>query len=302
MSKPFCSSSSKRERLSLSEQTRLISFANNTIAMTYEGDLPTYIVDFLYRYVSPATLTPPHLTYRLLPAGMPGQVRLYQGETLRVEDSPEVVAELLLGESCYHLADQSQAGLLFHAAGLAKAGAGLLLPGQTGTGKSTLTSWLLAQRFDYLTDELIFIPEGTQIMQPLTRPLNLKRPARKVLAPLFDFAAQAANIISSPRVDLIPPTLFNPSIPLPQACLSLIIFPHYQPAGEFTLLPLSRAQAGLELMRCLINARNLAGYGFSEVTRLVKDIPAYKMNYTRFEQIGEQVTALLRRQETPFSH
>jgi hypothetical protein len=293
MLKAFYNSSSKRELLSLIEKTRLISFANNTIAITYSGALPARIVDFLYRYVPANGSTPPHLTYRLLPADIPNRVRLYQGEVFIYEDSPELVAELLLGESCYHLAAQSQSGLLFHAAGLAKAGAGLLLPGQTGAGKSTLTTWLLTQNFDYLTDELIFIPWGTHMMQPLTRPLNLKRSARTVLYPLFDFATQSANILSSPRVDLIPPTLFNPAVPLRQASLSLIIFPHYQPDSDFTLRPLSRAQAGLELMRCLINARNLAGQGFSEVTRLVKAIPAYKLSYTNFEQIGDQITALL---------
>jgi len=55
--------------------------------------------------------------------------------------------------------------------------------------------------------------------------------------------------------------------------LSLIIFPQYLPGGDFTTRSLSKAETGLELMQCLINARNLPEHGFPEVVRLAKRVP-----------------------------
>jgi hypothetical protein len=75
----------------------------------------------------------------------------------------------------------------------------------------------------------------------------------------------------------------------------LIIFPCYQPAAQFDLQPLTKAQAGLELMKCLINARNLPGHGFAEISRLVKIAPAYKMSYANFEQVDNTIERLLNR-------
>jgi hypothetical protein len=276
-------------------KTRLVSFAGASLSIKYSGPRPTKIVDFLYQYLSPGSRHSPQLTYRLLPGDKPGRLVLYRGQTLLYAgDSEAVVAELLLGDTCHHLAAQSRGGMLFHAAGLAWQGQGLLLPGAIGAGKSTLAAWLLSRGFDYLTDELVFVPQGMEAMQTFTRPLNLKRPARPVWQNLFDFAGQTAHIFSSPHGDLIPPTLFRPANTLSEPPLNLIIFPLYQPGSDFVWRPLSRAQAGLELMQCLVNARNLPGYGFAEIARLARAAPAYQMRYADFAQLGQRVENLLR--------
>ncbi len=159
--------------------TRLITFGGSTVAVVYSGDQPAAIIDFLFRYLPPE-LNPrqPHVTFNLSPADAPGQLTLRRDEALiYTGDSPARAAELLQSQVCYHLADRSQGGLLFHAAALSWQGRGLLLPGATGAGKSTLTAWLLTQGFEYLTDELVFIPAGSEKLHAFTRPLNLKHPA-----------------------------------------------------------------------------------------------------------------------------
>jgi hypothetical protein len=276
-------------------ETRLITFAGNSVAVEYSGPRPARIVDFLYRDVSADSTIPPHVTYRLMPGDEPGRLVLYRGDTLIYEgDSEATLAELLLGDTCYHLADQSRGGLLFHAAGLARAGKGLLLPGGVGAGKSTLAAWLAARGFDYLTDELVFVPQGADTMQTFTRPLNLKNPARAVLRNQVDFEGQAADILSSPQADLVSLTVLRPGNAPGEPPVSLIIFPRYRPGSDFILRPLSRAQAGLALMECLVNARNLPEHGFPQIARLARLAPAYKLTYAHFQQIGEQIDAWLR--------
>jgi hypothetical protein len=281
----------------LSEQveTRLITFAGSSVAISYSGARPARIVDFLYRHVPAGSNIPPHLTYRLIPGDEPDRLALYRDAVLIYEgDSEAALAELLLGDTCYHLAARSRGGLLFHAGGLAWEGKGLLLPGGIAAGKSTLTAWLAAKGLDYLTDELVFVPQGANAVQAFTRPLNLKSPSRAVLQNLIDFERNAAHILSGPNSDLIPPTLLNPANRFGEPPLGLVIFPRYLPGSDFVLRPLSKAQAGLELMQCLVNARNLPDHGFAEITRLAQIAPAYKMSYADFDQVGEHVETLLR--------
>ncbi len=275
---------------------RLISFAGSSVAIEYSGARIAAIVEFLYEYASGDNDISPHVTYRARPGESPGTMTLYRDETLiYAGDSESGLAELLMGDASHHLADRSQGGLLFHAAGLAWQGKGLLLPGGIGAGKTTLAVWLTAKGLDFLTDELVFVAHGTDTVQAFTRPLNVKKGSRAVLqAGLpFDFEAHAAHILSSARADLIPPALLRP-VKLSTPPLGLIIFPRYSPDGDFALRPLSKAQAALNLMECLINARNLPGHGLSEIARLAQVAPAYQLNYADFDQIGGQIEVLLK--------
>lgn len=278
--------------------SRLVSFANNTITVTYQGDASAQVVDFLYRHIptaatESAVLLPSSVTYRLCSGSGPENFTLYRGETLLYTgDSPAFAAEMLLGDSCHHLAANSRDGLLFHAAGLAWPKHGLLLPGRSGSGKSTLAAWLVSQGLTYLSDELIFIPLGAVEMQGLARPLNLKHPALSVLPSGYDMAGHPLSVLRAPHADLILADLFQPDAILAAVPLERIVFPQYRPGSEFILHPLSKARAGLALMQCLLNARNLPEHGFPEINRLVRQIPAYQLCYSNFTQLDHWIESL----------
>jgi len=277
---------------------RLICFAGSSVAIEHEGERAAGIVDFLYRYMPSGDdhATASHVTFRLAPGAEPDRLALYRDGKLTYEGTSDAfLAEMLLGETGYNLADKSRGGLLFHAGGLTWDGKGLLLPGSIGAGKTTLTMWLALQGIgglDYLSDEMIFFPDGSDAMQTYTRPLNLKSPARAALKGLFDFEAHADCILSTSYGDLIPPELLNFAGARDETPVNLFLFPRYAAESEFELKPLSKAQAGLALMECLVNARNLPEHGFREIARLARIAPAYKMSYAHFDQIGKQVEAL----------
>ena len=92
---------------------------------------------------------------------------------------------------------------------------------------------------------------------------------------------------------MIPPHLLNPENKKEEAVLSLIVFPNYTEDSKFDLEKLSKARAGLTLMECLVNARNLNGHGFGEATRLVRDTPAYLLTYCSVDQLGDQFKEIL---------
>ena len=280
--------------------TRLITFAGSTVAVEYQGDGAAKIVDFLYRDIPPAASPgPAHITFRLLSDGSSDRLRLTcAGELLYAGDAAGEAADWLLSRSCHHLADRSQGGVLFHAGALALPGRGKgwLLPGGIGAGKTTLTAWLVIRGLDYLTDELVFVPDGAETMQTFARPLNLKSPSRAALRDHFDFERHAGRMVSTPAGDLIPADVLHPAglAGAPgDTPVSLIIFPRYQAGSDFVWRPLSKAQAGLALMKCLVNARNLAEHGFPQISRLAKTVPAYQMTYADFGQVAARLERLL---------
>ncbi|MCB9077896.1 MAG: hypothetical protein H6631_09910 [Anaerolineaceae bacterium] len=302
---------------------RSISFAGTTLAIGYHSLTAARIVELLYQHIATDNAGPARLTYRLCSDEVTARVQLYRDETLLYEGHcTGSVAELLLGDSCYQLAAHCRTGLLFHAAALSGRGCTLILPGISGAGKSTLTAWLINQGFDYLSDELVFVPWQTNTIQAFPRPLSLKKPARSVLSHYLDFEKQADHILSSDYVDLVPPTLFTStscgafpprevsngnSKDSPQSILSnckpgpsgkcgdspLLIFPRYQRHSAIEWQPLSKVRAGLALMEHLINARNLPGHGLTEAARIAAAMPAYRLIYADFVQLRGQLESLL---------
>lgn len=277
-------------------QTREVHFAASAIHLEFCGDRPAGIVDFLFRHIAASGPAQPHRTYRLeLEDDSPtAQLRVsVAGSPPYRHPSDGVMAGWLLGNVDYHLADRSRGGLLFHAGALAWGRTGLILPGTMGAGKTTLTAWLVAHGFDYLSDELTFVPDQTLTVQALARPLNLKHPARPALETYLDFDNLAPHILPGQDADLIQPTLLRPANHFSQPRLGLIIFPRYQADAQLSLERLSKAQAGKALMQCLINARNLPDHGFGEITRLVRQTPAYRLTYGGFAQLGHSIENLV---------
>lgn len=266
---------------------QVIGFAGSTIAVEYRGKRAEAIVDFIFRYVNHVAEREPHRTFHLISDDAGGELRLSEGDTAQawVAASDGWMAEYLLGRTCYHLADRSHGGLLFHAGGLSWRGQGLVLPGAIGAGKTTLTAWLLSQGFRYLTDELVFVPQDAASFQAFTRPLNVKRGAWAALQPLLD--EQDDPILSNLNGDLVPPERLSPHPPHGEAPFRLILFPRFEQDSDLGLRRLSKAEAGLALMECLVNARNLPQHGFREVARLAQAVPAYRLHYGDFAQLGD---------------
>ncbi|HDQ73774.1 MAG TPA: hypothetical protein ENN19_17010 [Chloroflexi bacterium] len=283
---------------------KLVSFAGSKLSIEYSGPRAAALVDYLYGRVPPGPgdgvvdkgASP--LVYRLADDGR--RLTLCRGETLLFDgllatQSEANLADALLGDSCHHLAKESRGGLLFHAAALVDRarGRGLLFPGAIGAGKTTLAAWLALQGLTYLTDELVFVPEGADEMHAFPRPLNLKSSAEPALSPYFDFEAHEAAILRGPGASLIPPASLGSHDVVSRSGVGLLIFPRYVPNSDLVWQALSKAQAGLALMECLVNARNLPGHGFAEIARLARATPAYRLCYGGFDQLEDRLEMLL---------
>ncbi len=274
--------------------SRVVSFAGSSVQIDATGTDAVSLVRFLFDAVAPTDGPPPHVT---LGVAAHGTVRsLHVDDILYCErESVGSLASTLLDQVLFHLSDRSTGGLLLHAAAVCRGTRTVLLPGTSGAGKSSLAAWLTSHGFDYLTDELVFIPWGTLDVVPFVRPLSLKASARQTVgADVIDFSALGDASLTSPEVSLIQPAAFGA---IGHAAstreLAAIVFPRFSLGAPFRIQPLSKADTGLELMSGLINARNLPGHGFSEVTRLAKLIPGSLLEYGAFSQLGEWTAQLL---------
>ena len=86
-------------------------------------------------------------------------------------------------------------------------------------------------------------------------------------------------------VTMIPHRLIQPDYKKDIPGLGKIIFPKYIADSESQITKLSGAEAGLELMRSNVIARNLPKHGFNQVIQLVRDIPAYRLHYQSFQDL-----------------
>ena len=275
------------------QQSRWVSFAGQTVEIIYDSPEAHAVIEFLYQYVQPDPQTPPYVQFRLLYDAP--QFEFYRADELLYQgDNRATLAGAMLGNMGYSLADKNVDGLFFHSAGLSWQGRGILLPGASGAGKTTLTAWLVSRGFQYLSDEFIFIAPNSHTMFPFTRPLNLKRPSRTVLKSVLDYEIYANQILTDFHADLVPPTLLGCAEPGGTPPLELILFPNYDTqADQFSWHELSKAQTGMQLLQTVINARNLPQHGFFQATRLAKTVPAIKLRYSSFDQLDYQIERYL---------
>ena len=165
---------------------------------------------------------------------------------------------------------------------------GILLPGTTGAGKSSLSAWLATKGFAYLTDECVVLRHDVPAFSALPRPLVIKSGA---IASLLGEAGDERTILSGSNAIFWPENV----APYHEPCsCALVVFPRFEQGTELYLEPLSAAETALELTTCNVNARNLRDHGFGTVTAFAKKVPAFVLRYGSFDQLDGAFDPLLK--------
>jgi hypothetical protein len=262
-----------------------VQFAGRRVTIVWRGDTAPAILEFLF--------------------GAPNDT---DAESIKeplefIADSGEQLCEILRGTRCVYadasagktaavlldtvvteLAGACVTGPVFHAGALAtKSGAGLLLPGKSGSGKSTLAATLAQQGWRYFTDELVCIATGADTIQGFKRPIHLKHPADGLfehLCPgMSDINPASDGCLKSAQGLLISAALLNACSRHGRAPVSVIVFPHFVPEAKCQLEPLSPALACTQMMGTVVNARNLAGHGLQEISRIARNTASYQLRF-----------------------
>lgn len=183
-----------------------------------------------------------------------------------------------------------RSGLVLHAGMVTNNDRAILIPGQNGSGKTSLVGWLVDRGFKYRTDEIVVATKKTVDLQGLPRGVVLK-PGSAELVRRFPVFGEAAVLQAHPETIIAPPSqAIAPNRPYP---CGLIVFPKFEADSELLIEPVAPAQCAGKLMECNLNARNLRDDGVSIATRLARMAPAISLRYGAYEQLEAAADLLM---------
>lgn len=180
------------------------------------------------------------------------------------------------------LAEQIDAGPSLHAGVVAWHGRSILIPGDSGAGKTSLTAWLVDRGFDFLTDELAVVVAGSTALAGLPRALMLKPGADAIVSSWPRFAGCAKRQADSVLMIRPETTVMVQDAELP---CGLIVFPAFASGASLSIELLSAAKASMRLMTGTGNSHLLVDGGFATISRLARNVPAVVLTYGAFEQL-----------------
>lgn len=240
---------------------------------------------FLFADFPAPRLQAPSKRYDILSTDKQSMLSLREGEKqLYFGNSKYQLAYVLMNEVIYHCINVNKQQHAIHAGAVFKDEQCIVLPGASGKGKSTLTAWLIANGYHYLTDELIFLSHKGRV-SPLTRPVNLKVNQSHLSWLLPDNSEE--QIISDEMGSMIPHRLLNAQFSTGDPQMTHVLFPEYREGTGLILEELSPAKSVLYLMQSHVNARNLSGHGVTELSNIVRQCCSYKLIYGNFEQLED---------------
>ena len=256
------------------------------ISIEFESDQIVDLLDFLFSDLEPKAMPNLDASFRveLLPQQTAWRLTRENAELIS-DCALNDLGNILAGEVLFSLIEHNHTGLAIHAGLVSANQRSMLLPADSGSGKSSVTAWLLTQGWHYHTDELVLIDLNSGKLDAFTRPLNIKPSGLKAISDIIDLKKIQSDLLVCNLATMIPHRLVNPNFSRVIPELKLIVFPQYNPDTVPDIKRLSGAEAGLELMRSNVIARNLPGHGFGTVTKLVKNVPAYRLHYRHFDDL-----------------
>jgi len=211
------------------------------------------------------------------------------GETRHVQTTGDLVY-FLSDKIIYHLIDRIDIGHCIHAACVAKGEQAFVLPANSGSGKSSFTCWLVANGFDYISDELTIFLESGKI-SAIPRPIQIKSHGIAAIESLLSDRSQVlpgkfANAIAAKA-------LGGQCSMLDEWQLSGMIFPQYSKEYEFSYESMDSASVAMQLMGSHVNARNLDSHGFRFMTEIARKTSAFKLEYGGFDYLPDSFTSMI---------
>ncbi len=220
-----------------------------------------------------------------------GEERIY--ETSHLDDLVFALEDFLLRDCFDYVKDY----FLVHGAALEKGGRVIVLLGEGGSGKTTLSVGLLKRGYRFLSDEVVAIDINTLGVRAFPRALNIKNgslPLFSSLEPELSLYSCSVSMDSEEEVSIhyaIPGAEFlaPKDVPFP---VGLIIFPKYSSEGKTVLSRISRAVAGVRIMELSFNQHLLKEKGFRTVTHLVRETTCYHLWINDLGQACEMIEAM----------
>lgn len=175
--------------------------------------------------------------------------------------------------------------LLLHAAVLERRGRAVILPGEPGAGKSTLTAALMLSGWRLLSDEMTMVDRDDGLIVPLARPVSLKNRSIEIIRA---FSAEAvfgevAHDTHKGTVSHLRPTADSVRRMDEKARPAHIVFPRWQAGAEASLRPRAKADAFMHAASHAFNYSLLGRLGFELNAALTDACDCWDFQYSRLD-------------------
>lgn len=263
--------------------TYTVGLAGVSVAIDYNSNDARSFLDVLFADLPSHDQLPTPRRFEVIIVGKPAKMSLWLGDKqLYFGESRHALAYLLINEIIYDCITNNNEDHALHAAAFSLEDRGILFPGKSGSGKSSLAAWLTGKGYNYLTDELVLLSREGR-MCPFTRPVSLKPSAFEALSKHFSFRDE--DIFSGEKGVMVPHRCLNSHWTRTNPVLDTIVYPEFIAGHPATLTRLTSAQSCLKLMACYVNARNIPDHGFSDLANLTRKAASYDLKFGSFDDI-----------------
>lgn len=175
--------------------------------------------------------------------------------------------------------------LTLHAAVLERNGRAVMLPGEPGAGKSTLTAALSLSGWRLLTDETALVDLDTGVLWPLARPVNLKNSSIDIIQTFSSeavFGDKAFDTHKGTVAHLKPST--ETVLRMDEPCrIGWVVFPRWQMNSPARLTRRPRADTFVHAAENSFNYSVLGETGFRALEGLIREAECFDFHYGRLE-------------------
>lgn len=233
------------------------------------------------------------LTYEIEELGganTPRYLVTANGELLFQSESDEGLVRCLEGTITHRLTRSLTHYHLFHAGAVARNGRGVLLPGASGAGKSTMVGALALAGFDYCSDEVAVVGPDLRL-RPFPRVISLKSGGWHRLQADFPDACERQLVFGSSAANnwfLKPEQVPSEEQSREGHEVSFILLPNAAQPGRGVLQRLPKSDAVTRMVEQSMDLALRGAKGLNVIVDLVRRAECYALDTTDLRRaVGE---------------
>ena len=195
----------------------------------------------------------------------------------------DLTYQIILNGVISSLAHSNPNSVSLHAALISSGNGAVLMPGSPNSGKTIFCCGLTAMGMNYHTDEYVTINRESLQISAFARPFTFRKSGFQVVKGLLErMGLREWNAVGSDTSVWIAHREINPSFIENIPEITAIVFPTYTTEPRNEIVPVSKAHAGMEMMKSHFQSQTFADHGFSTISQLAKNTPVYLLVYNDF--------------------
>ena len=221
------------------------------------------------------------------------------GHALSGRISLDAARFVLIREMAEIVCGSQDVAAVFHAGCVEKDGDALMICGDSGQGKSTLTFGMVAAGCTYLGDDHIPLFRDGRCAMSFPTAAGVK-PGSWDLPEIRELQAKHGLTLLSPRQGVRYIPLHHAKAPVAgtKRPVRALIFPHFHPEAQFEMTRLSPEQALFLALQAGSRLSNSHKSDLAPLCNFFNDVPAFALRYSSSEQSVSACLTLLSSPET----